>query len=139
MPLVFILRTNEPQPSYITRNRHLNNPEDYMSKDRNQAFIYSTKARATAAKNTHFKFLQEPVILESIKVTKEMKDRAIEQEQIDKENARREKEERQRRWEERQQEKKKNKTAKTSASFSLGKRAFVRRKTLTRLAVFLVA
>ena len=101
MPLVFILRTNEPQPSYITRNRHLNNPEDYMSKDRNQAFIYSTKARATAAKNTHFKFLQEPVILESIK---EMKDRGIEQEQIDKENARREKEERQRRWEERQQE-----------------------------------
>lgn len=104
MPLVFILRTNEPQPSYITRNRHLNNPEDYMSKDRNQAFIYSTKARATTAKNTHFKFLQEPVILESIKVTKEMKDRAIEQEQIDKENARKEKEERQRRWEERQQE-----------------------------------
>jgi hypothetical protein len=104
MPLVFILRTNEPQPSYITRNRHLNNPEDYMSKDRNQAFIYSTKARATAAKNTHFKFLQEPVILESIKVTKEMKDRAIEQEQIDKENARREKEERQRRYEERQKD-----------------------------------
>ena len=104
MPLVFILRTNEPQPSYITRNRHLNNPEDYMSKDRNQAFIYSTKARATAAKNTHFKFLQEPVILESIKVTKEMKDRAIEQEQIDKENARRERKERQRRYEERQKD-----------------------------------
>jgi hypothetical protein len=75
-----------------------------MSKDRNQAFIYSTKARATAAKNTHFKFLQEPVILESIKVTKEMKDRAIEQEQIDKENARREREERRRRFEERERQ-----------------------------------
>lgn len=104
MPLVFILRTNEPQPSYITRNRHLNNPEDYMSKDRNQAFIYSTKARAITAQNTHFKFLQEPVVLESIKVSEEMKNRVIEQEQIDKENARREREERRRRFEERQQE-----------------------------------
>lgn len=104
MPLVFILRTNEPQPSYITRNRHSNDPEHYMSKDRNQAFIYSTKARATAAQNTHFKFLQEPVILEKIKVSEEIKNRVIEQEQIDKENARKEQEERRRRWEERQQE-----------------------------------
>lgn len=104
MPLVFILRTNEVEPTYVTKNYRSRDREKFLSKDRGQARLYSSKARAVEAQNTHFKFLQPPVILESIRVSDADKKRIEEQEIIDKENAKREREERYKRYQEEQQQ-----------------------------------